>query len=623
MSHPLPGVPGHVFLSYGRADGLEQARQLEMVLRLEGFATWRDTRDLALSADFTSEIENAIRNSLAVVVCVTHGITNADSFVRREIAYAQMEKRPIVLARFADVPPPVSVITNTCVDFHVSSETARSQLLNFLRAASGGNLGSLPGIVRNAYLAALYHEISDYLDDVNLLPVLGRRMKLMEVTGLVSRTNLDSLAPAVISARYFQPTHDPIAGAGIRQALDYARQRLAIVGAAGSGKTVALMALARELASEAITDPGKPVPLMVSAAAWGTERTGEAGLVAWLAHEIPMLAGMIPGLISSRQALLLVDGIDELPELTTRLVKDGLYNPRADLLNSLPKSGPLVIASRLQEFREAAENLNITRIFEIQPLTESQVAEFVVKIPAVAALLEQDNELRAASRTPLMLTLLCSAVDAAGRKQIGHLTPPEARDLIIGSYIESRYEKESAHQLPAGRMPLSLDEIYLRLGSLAMNDAGGGGNRNLFAVSNVKIHIDHDDTYSLLLDMNIMVPAGGRSLRFYHLELRDHFAFRYAVRAMKDSDAVVRNRAAWALWQIPDRRALGILLESLSDPDPFTRGGVVSALGRIGDPRAAQPLTALLSDEALVASIYGRTIADVARWAIDQVNRQK
>ena len=114
-----------------------------------------------------------------------------------------------------------------------------------------------------------------------------------------------------------------------------------------------------------------------------------------------------------------------------------------------------------------------------------------------------------------------------------------------------------------------------------MNDAGGGGNRNLFATSDVKIRIDHDDTYSLIRDMNIMVSTGTRSLRFYHLELRDHFAFRYAVRAMKGPDAVVRNRAAWALWQIPDRRALSILLESLSDPDPFTRGGVVSALGSV------------------------------------------
>ena len=228
MSLPLPGVPGHVFLSYARADGLEQARQLEMILRLEGFATWRDTRDLALSADFTSEIEDAIRNSMAVVVCVTQGTTAADSFVRREIAYAQMVKRPIVLARFADVPPPVSVITNTCVDFYVSSETARSRLLNFLRTASGENTGSLPDTARNAYLAALHHEITDYLDDVNLLPVLGRRMQLLEVTGLISRPNLDSPAPAVISAHYFQPTRDPIAGAGMREALDYARQRLAI-----------------------------------------------------------------------------------------------------------------------------------------------------------------------------------------------------------------------------------------------------------------------------------------------------------------------------------------------------------------------------------------------------------
>jgi hypothetical protein len=89
----------HVFISYARADGSQHARELERVLRLEGSTTWRDVRDLEWSADFTSELENAIKSSLAVVLCVTPDVGRADSFVRREIAFAQLVNRPIIVAR--------------------------------------------------------------------------------------------------------------------------------------------------------------------------------------------------------------------------------------------------------------------------------------------------------------------------------------------------------------------------------------------------------------------------------------------------------------------------------------------------------------------------------------------
>lgn len=620
MSRLLTDAQEPVFLSYARADGSEQARHLERVLRLEGFTTWRDTRDLDLSADFTSEIENAIRNCLAVVLCVTPDVIRSDSFVRREIAFAQLTRRPIIVARFADVPPPISVATSTYVDFHVSDESARVQLLRFLRR-SNNRIESLPDTARNAYLAVLYHEIVDRLDDAILLPVVGRRMQLLEATGLISRPKLSHPGPEVLSTRYFQPAHGPIVGAGIRRALDYARQRLAIVGPPGSGKTIALMVLARELASEAITDPDRPIPILVSAATWGADGTAEAGLVPWLAREVPMLAEAIPDLIRSQQAMLLVDGLDELPYLTMKSEEDEHKYPRMELVGALPGSCPLVVASRPHEFQAVATDLKIVRVFELQPLTDTQVSTFVAQVPAAAAILEQDDELRATARTPLMLTLLCSALDAAGQKQLGHLTPPEARDLIVGSYVESRYEQEYARQRNTYGATPSLEDLYRRLGSLAMSDAGGGGNRNLFRIAEVQAELGHDIMYSLVLDTSIMVPAGTRTLRFYHLALRDHFAFRYALGAMHDPDPAVRDSAAWALWQIPDSRAIDLLLKALSDPDPYARGSAVSALGRIGDPRAIRPLKTLLTDDTQVATMYGDTISDIACWAIAQINR--
>ena len=118
-----------------------------------------------------------------------------------------------------------------------------------------------------------------------------------------------------------------------------------------------------------------------------------------------------------------------------------------------------------------------------------------------------------------------------------------------------------------------------------------------------------------------MIATRRHALRFYHLALRDHFAFHYAQAVIHDLDPVIRDSAAWALWQIPDRRVVDLLLEALSDRCEYARGSAASALGRIGDPRAIGPLTKLLADDTQVVSMYGNTIADVARWAITQIHR--
>jgi hypothetical protein len=608
-----------VFISYARADGSQHAQELERTLRLEGFATWRDARDLDLSADFTSEIENAIRSSVAVVLCLTPDTDRPDSFVRREIAFAGLANKPIIVARFADLAPPVSVVNNSCADFHRSRNIALAQLLRFLRQKTSPS-ASLPETARNSYLAALYHEIIDRLDDAIVLPVVGRRMQLLEATGMITPTKLPPPGPEVLSSRHFQPVSGPVVGIGLRQALDYARHRLAIVGPPGSGKTIALMALARDLASEAITDPDRPLPLLVSAASWEAGGTSGAGLIAWLAREVPALAGAIPELIQSRQVTLLVDGLDELPLRTQEREEAERRYPRKELISELPRSCSLVVASRPYEFQNAAAGLGIGKVFELQPLTDAQVAAFIAKVPAAGVMLEQDDALRAAARTPLMLTLLCSALDAAGRKEVGHLTNSEARDLIVGSYVESRYERERARQQNSGNAPPPIEELYRKLGALAMGDAGGGGNRNLFPEAEIQTELDHD-TYRLALNTNIMIAARGNALRFYHLALRDHFAFHYAQAAIRDPNPATRDSAAWALWQIPDRRVVDLLVEALTDSYPYARGSAASALGRIGDPRAIGPLTVLLADDTRVVSMYGDKIADVARWAISQIRQ--
>lgn len=101
------------FISYARKDGLEFAERLEREIP----DTWRDKRDLNPFTDFTAEIEKAIQAARQVLVCITPDVLRDDSFVRREIAYAVYLKKPILVARFGDVPPPLPIFNHTWLDF--------------------------------------------------------------------------------------------------------------------------------------------------------------------------------------------------------------------------------------------------------------------------------------------------------------------------------------------------------------------------------------------------------------------------------------------------------------------------------------------------------------------------
>jgi hypothetical protein len=101
---------GHIFISYARADGSVHATTLQEKLEERGHTCWRDTRDLNRTQDFTAEIEIAIEDRNACGGCVTPDIKRPESFVRREIGYAQVCKKPITpLILDATAKPPITI----------------------------------------------------------------------------------------------------------------------------------------------------------------------------------------------------------------------------------------------------------------------------------------------------------------------------------------------------------------------------------------------------------------------------------------------------------------------------------------------------------------------------------
>ncbi|MGA7076414.1 MAG: HEAT repeat domain-containing protein [Halobacteriota archaeon] len=64
------------------------------------------------------------------------------------------------------------------------------------------------------------------------------------------------------------------------------------------------------------------------------------------------------------------------------------------------------------------------------------------------------------------------------------------------------------------------------------------------------------------------------------------------IKALDDTSAEVRIKAAYALGKIGDSRAVEPLIRALDDAAPEVRTGATYALGEIGDTRAVRHLRA-------------------------------
>lgn len=89
-----------VFVSYSHEDGQEFAKALADWLETNEFAAWMD-HEIVPGQDYDSTIEAAIRESDFFVVVVSNDTERPDSFVRREIQYANDIKKPIVPVRLS------------------------------------------------------------------------------------------------------------------------------------------------------------------------------------------------------------------------------------------------------------------------------------------------------------------------------------------------------------------------------------------------------------------------------------------------------------------------------------------------------------------------------------------
>ncbi|HEY54082.1 MAG TPA: CHAT domain-containing protein [Caldilineae bacterium] len=230
-----------------------------------------------------------------------------------------------------------------------------------------------------------------------------------------------------------------------------ANQSLLILGQPGSGKTNALLQLARALIAEAEHDPDAPVPVILNLSSWADKRVS---IAEWVVYELNLIQYGVPRdlgrqWIENNDLVLLLDGLDEV---------DGRYKQDCiEAINDFVVQHGLMgvaVCCRLDEYRNQLVQLQLRAAILLEPLTAEQIDAYFEVVGAPLAglrtMLEQDASLRELVRTPLMLHIM--SLTYRGQPAVAPSAAPEAtiarRERLFADYVQRMYKRKMEAKKP-------------------------------------------------------------------------------------------------------------------------------------------------------------------------------
>ena len=227
----------------------------------------------------------------------------------------------------------------------------------------------------------------------------------------------------------------------IGEIFDNASQSLLILGEPGSGKTITLLELARDLMARAGLDPREPIPVVFNLSSW----TGNPqSLVDWLIaelhskYQIPKKIGR-PWLQNYR-ILPLLDGLDEVKQ-----------DNRASCAKAIKEFSQeeafftgLAVCSRRAEYEALPSRPKLNRAIRLLPLKPEQIERYLEsagkKLEALRAALQTNNGLQSLAQSPLMLSVMCRVYEDEEEVET-----PDRRQHLFDTYINRMLGKTGAY----------------------------------------------------------------------------------------------------------------------------------------------------------------------------------
>jgi hypothetical protein len=250
---------------------------------------------------------------------------------------------------------------------------------------------------------------------------------------------------------------------------------LLILGEPGSGKTMTLLELARDLIERAEQDIDQPMPVVFNLSSW---KGGRQSIANWLVQElsekyqVPKALGK--AWVKDQQLLLLLDGLDEI----RAECRDACVLALNQFIQECGKT-ETVVCSRTKDYEVLSKRLDFQGAIHIKSLTTEQINQYLIQantgLAGVSAALQVDTVLQELVKTPLMFNVITLAYQGLPIQDLPKTNSVEEyRKQLFNAYIErmsfrrqpakQRYAREqSKHWLIwlAQRMSQSSQTVFL------------------------------------------------------------------------------------------------------------------------------------------------------------------
>ena len=214
-------------------------------------------------------------------------------------------------------------------------------------------------------------------------------------------------APELVHHPVSLPT--PSMGAwNIRDVFEGYQRKLLIVGAGGSGKTIALVQLVEQLLEDARQDERQPIPVVIPLEGW---YPNEQDLLTWLGEMLflhyKMARPVARQWVVEGKLILLLDGLDELLEAEQSLCVAAINQFQAEY------AADIVVSSREDDYCRLPEKLNLVMAVRLLPLNLSQIGQYLQAYEGATHGLRQALVMQPAlaelAESPLLLSMLSEA----------------------------------------------------------------------------------------------------------------------------------------------------------------------------------------------------------------------
>lgn len=240
-------------------------------------------------------------------------------------------------------------------------------------------------------------------------------------------------------------------------------QTLLILGEPGGGKTTMLLDLARDLLILAEQDPTQPIPIVFTLSSWaGADQLISEWLIEELHLKYRIPQGIARSWVEGDELLPLLDGLDEVALIRRNECVSAINRFHQVHLT------PLVVCSRVADYKGLTTRLTLRGAVLLQPLTETQINAYFAggtsKFNSLAQMLQEDIVLRELARTPLMLNIMILAYEGLNSND----PQPQAVGERLRQYLFDTYIRQIFQRKGTITKPYSDQQTIAWLGWLAL-----------------------------------------------------------------------------------------------------------------------------------------------------------